>query len=83
MAACTAALTLWLSGCARSARNGRQFVIFAADGRVRVWRLGDGKLSRSYDESLEVSGKPCSRPHMMGGGRSAHGAAAALALRSV
>jgi WD40 repeat protein len=35
-------------------KDGSQFVIFAADGRVRVWRFATGKLSRSYDESLEV-----------------------------
>eukprot|EP00775_Hariotina_reticulata_P004271 gene4271-4523_t len=36
-------------------KDGSQFVIFAADGRVRVWRFATGKLRRSYDESLEAA----------------------------
>ncbi|KAI8471687.1 MAG: putative cyclophilin (cyp-15) [Monoraphidium minutum] len=36
-------------------RDGSQFAMFCADGRVRVWRLRTGKLRRSYDESLEAS----------------------------
>jgi peptidylprolyl isomerase domain and WD repeat-containing protein 1 len=35
-------------------RDGAQFAMFCADGRVRVWRLKTGKLSRVFDESLEV-----------------------------
>ncbi|GBF99133.1 peptidyl-prolyl cis-trans isomerase [Raphidocelis subcapitata] len=36
-------------------RDGAQFAAFCADGRVRVWRLRTGKLSRIYDESLEAA----------------------------
>lgn len=38
-------------------KDGSQFVMFCADGRVRVWKFATGKLRRSYDESLEVSNK--------------------------
>jgi hypothetical protein len=37
-------------------KDGAQFAAFCGDGRVRVWRLQTGKLRRTYDESLEVSG---------------------------
>eukprot|EP00879_Flechtneria_rotunda_P014073 GHRR01014703.1.p1 GENE.GHRR01014703.1~~GHRR01014703.1.p1 ORF type:complete len:275 (+),score=76.87 GHRR01014703.1:1677-2501(+) len=36
-------------------KDGSQFAVFAADGRVRVWRFASGKLRRSYDESLEAA----------------------------
>lgn len=36
-------------------KDGSQFVMFCADGRVRVWKFATGKLRRTYDESLEVS----------------------------
>jgi len=37
-------------------KDGSQFAMFCADGRVRVWRVKTGKLRRIYDESLEVGG---------------------------
>ncbi len=35
-------------------RDGKQFVAFCADDRVRVWRFATGKLRITYDESIEV-----------------------------
>lgn len=36
-------------------RNGEKIALLCADGMLRVFRMGTGKLTRCYDESLEVS----------------------------
>eukprot|EP00878_Enallax_costatus_P002186 GHUV01002357.1.p1 GENE.GHUV01002357.1~~GHUV01002357.1.p1 ORF type:complete len:625 (+),score=138.92 GHUV01002357.1:201-2075(+) len=36
-------------------KDGSQFVMFCADGRVRVWKFATGKLRRTYDESMEAA----------------------------
>jgi peptidylprolyl isomerase domain and WD repeat-containing protein 1 len=43
-------------------RDGSHFVVLSGDRRVRVFAFLSGRLTRTYDESLEVGGPRLGRP---------------------